>query len=493
MSERVVEFDASYDWRETLTPEAPLFVSFAGVTIANLICFVMSCPVVPMVDLPKWMYQGRLLSLAIHGDLPPGYHLIPAVVPNSASILLIGLLSSVFDIDTAARITIVIAAALFLYGSIYLVGALGAPMGHLAFYLPLILISAHFFSSGELSYLIGLGYSFLFLGYVIRRSKRPESLGYSVPILLQLATCASSLMAFVPALLMAPVITVSARNRRMWRVLVASSVAPIALTVWYAYARRELGTLSSNLFNSWTPGMLVGVCIDVFSPFQTFAPWTERTLLSSRMLAILNMIFCTAVVTTLPYSIYAWWRKRRDGFVLVAAFVAIAAVLPAREFSGASTGERFLFPAFFTACAWLGAHGNLKRRFHECVVAVECALILTQVIYLWGTVIPVANRLQQSLAHLESVTSPSQFARDCNSLSTESWPTAHGDPLGHFLPNNPIGTLVIYRSCISQKASAPIRPDGMFYRDPPGDFYDQCSWIQCIPNLRNSTADTRRS
>jgi hypothetical protein len=465
-------------------PRVLIFLIIAAGSITCEIWFVFSCAMLPMVDLPKWQYQASLLVLAILRKLPSAFHAMPAPVPNSASIFLIGTLSLVFTNETATRITATITILIFIFGSSYLLGAGGALLGEAIFYLPLILLPTHFFYSGELSYLMGLGFGFIYLGYLIRRYRQPETLNQSLMATLLIATFFSSLVALAPTIAIASVLVLVWNWRRMPTILL-SLLLPTLLTIWYVLARWHLGGVG-RLWTWWSIPMFAGVSIDVFAPFQTFAPWMDRTSALSHTIAVLNISFCLSLVVMLLYAIWVWINTRRDTALLLAGVIALIAASSMRELAGASLGERFLFPGFFIGCVWLSANASLKPSLRNALVAAEIIVIVLQGVYLRWVMLPVTQHLQQSQTHLASLTTDSQFTAECRSLGENSWPTAHGDWLGHFLPNNPVGTLIIYKNCIAQNAVAPLRPDGLFYLKPLGNFYDQCAWTQCLPELSNS-------
>jgi hypothetical protein len=328
---------------------------------------------------------------------------------------MIGLLTLIFAVDAAGKIVIACAILLFFFGARRLVGAMGATPNHVLFFLPVILIPTHFFFSGELSHLIGLGFSFFYLDHLLRRLDDPESLRSSSLAALGSLTFISSFAAYAPIALISFVVAIGVNRCVAWKKLGLASVPPLVMLAWYTVARAASGEVTSHSWTRWTSvGMLVGNMVDLLAPFQGFAPWVEASTPRLRILAVVNAAFCVALAALVIWSIWRWNRgDTRHNVVLAAALVTFAAALAAgRNFTDAAIGERFIFPALMVLCAWMGSEWRAPR-LNDPAIAVAIVLILINGIYLHQTIIPVSHALSAELADLNSARTPDEFDSRC--------------------------------------------------------------------------------
>jgi hypothetical protein len=461
---------------------ALVLILVSAASLLNAIWIIAVCPIVPMTDLPIWLQQGWLFARMLEGRLPAAYHLFPAPVPNSASTILIGTLTLNLGVNAAGKVVIAFAILMFVAGAWRLIASLGAPRDHFLFLLPVILVPTHFLFSGELSHLLGLGFSFFFLGYVLSRVDNPEALKTGWLVALAILIFFSSFTAFIPMALISFVIALGTRDRTLSRKLGIACLVPALMLAWYTAARASGGEVSPHSWNRWdNVGMLAGNMVDLLSPFQGFAPWIETSSESLRLLAGINAVFCAALVAMIGWSLWLWSRGgKKHGVVLAAALITLAmTIFAGRQLTSAAIGERFVFPALITLCAWLGSEWRGRGVSGPITFAAYALLVVTG-IYLHRIVIPVSQDLATALNELSTASSREQFTQRCENISARSWTPAGGPAISHFLPNNAVAIRIVYYDCIKAAAEVPIWPTGIFRYDGPGSYDDQCSWTQCL-------------
>jgi hypothetical protein len=389
----VMAADASRAW----------WLAFVALVAAYAIALAASA-VLPLQDVPDWVYQGHVLRLLLAGDArASGFALLPYPVPNATATVLLAALDGWLDPTLAAR---VIALAVLLFGAAAVarfaavVDGASAPL--LAFVGFGVFALTTPFWYGYLNFCIGVALLLLFLARQgARRAPR-------VPGAIETALWALALF-FTHAVVFGAFALVVAW--RWWsdaaetRTLVALVPAAI-LGAWYAVARvfleRNLAPVEEVTIGggplqalwayfSWKPITLT-----------TLAPWRDFRIGYSRILPLddfatfeamaLNVVFTALLVGALALAMRCalrdgdtTWRDLAPGLALAAAFVAAP---PVHFFGLINVGERL----WLLAVALLLTQVRLPRAALCGLIALTLPLHALDLVSLWRAGEALAGR-----------------------------------------------------------------------------------------------------
>jgi len=375
------------------------WLAFAALAAAYAAVLALA-PVLPLQDVPDWVYQGHVLRLLLAGDpRAAGFALVPYPVPNATATLALAALDPFLDPALAGR-AIALGAMLLGTAAVARFAAAADPanaplLGFVA--LGTFVLTTPFWY-GYVNFCIGAALLLLFLA----RRRMPGAVETALWALALFATHAVAFGAF--ALVVA---------WRWWSgVTPARSVVALApaaaLGAWYLAGRvlvggglaapEEAAPASDALqalwaYVAWKPITLT-----------TLAPWRDFRIGYGRVLPLdpfatfeamaLNVVFAALLVGALALAMRralrdgdATWRELVPGLALAAGFVAAP---PVHFFGLINIGERL----WLLAVALLLAQLRLPRAALYALVALALPLHALNLVSLWRAGAALAGRIE---------------------------------------------------------------------------------------------------
>lgn len=423
------------------------------------------------------------------GHALPGYRIAPYPVPNTIVALMLALLDLATSPETAGKLVITLAIALFIAGSLYLLTALNRSERNPLLLVPLVFVFNYFLLRGELAYLLGLGGFFLYAGYLIRTLPSPER---ASPGLILIASCAlffTHIAAFAAAGLMS-IAAVSANPRRKVFARLIVPLIPSGLLLTWSFIGQKLqnGPAAGAEWRFWTLHQLAGAIVAAFSPFQGFLPWIAFDGPAPHAAAILNAVVCVAIVATIVVASCAAFRARETvdfSVRLAALFCAVAAIATGYAYGVfISPGERFLIPAAWLAFCWIG-FAVRDRRSDRAARAASVALLMlliAQGLYYNLACSMVSAGLKDQYQALRGASTGDDFRRICQKGFDASWPRPHRPTLEAMFPTHAPLVRAPYYIYIEQAAAASINPVGPVVKLANGDYTNTCAEAAFVPH-----------
>lgn len=367
---------------------------------AAWVLLIWSFRFVPMEDYARWLCSSRVFSLALQGHAVPGFSLAHWPVPNSAFIVITGLLELVTSYAVAGKLYLTACILLYCAGAYLLLGAFTPRRDSALFLLPMLYVFHKGMWAGELSYSFGLGIFFLAAAYVLRAA-RPSSI---VVCLISIALFFCHAIPYIcwGVLLCSLIALDPGRVSRLKTVL---AVVP-SVALFLLYLRHGTGQHLEH-----TGLNVLGVLRQtprfwsLFSPLHFFAPFFST---DPRWLKTAAVLFNACAVAAVLALILVWlyWfaaRFKRETSTVRAALVAplvlllLFALFPFEAMTGVPDfNYRFLLPAFLLVLATLVPElqsGPVSR--FAAVAAVSLA-----VVFHFGYIARVSGLSQQVYAEL---------------------------------------------------------------------------------------------
>lgn len=302
---------------------------------------------VPFQDYADWIYEARLFTRMLQGELPPEFVWTHSLPPNALMSLVVGTLGLVVSVELAGKLFLSAYVALFLWAGRRLLATRGVT-GPLAL-LPAAFVLNYSVLHGNINSALGLALFLAGAAYLIRNddAARPRTLAV-FSLLLYLAHGAAL---FAWLVLLATFAGVR-RDRARWRTAALALLPVLPLGLVYAAARRSLGpwvryadgpsfgwlsflSLKGSTFTS----MLA--LVHGFDPLYTrIAPFVPLLVaVNFAFIALLLVLMRSALrggVSGKPW----WWAA---GVILF-----VVCLVAPRHLAGlVNPGERLVLPALF--------------------------------------------------------------------------------------------------------------------------------------------------
>ncbi len=458
-----------------------LFRAMLALTLLNGLGFIWAYRFIPLADYPDWMYQGLLFSRVIRGEILQHYALKSYPVPYSIMTLTLGLLDLLLRPEVSGKIALTAGILFFAGSSVYLLKSLNPSERSPLLYIPLLFVFSAWFFAGELCYVIGLGFLFIFCGYLFRRLGDAGSISGWFVLLTSAGMFFSHAMPYLTAGLIGAVFFLSRPSMRLFSKFAAGFAPTIATLVWYVAGGSSKGNAG---WVFWTPHLLAGTFLKAFSPFQEFLPWLSISVPGMKAVALLDLLVSAGVAALWVICAMVWWNGRRSATPVLAAagacligFVAVGYGLSDLSFGGRPlVGERLLYPAAWLAWCWLSAQWRPGeyQGLAKAARAGVCALLVVQALYLDLYVGIAARGLQDLYVRLREAQSQPQFCSIYQDYFARSSDRAHRTGLNRLLSNAGTVVRLPYYMYIEDGATAPIQQIGIFNYDGPGNSEDLC-------------------
>jgi hypothetical protein len=457
-----------------------LFQSTFAACVISALILIWGHRFLPISDYPDWMFEGSVVAELLEDKAPASYSFKHYPVPYSGTVALLGMLDLVLPPEVSGKVVLSLCIILLALSSTYLLNALradsGAPSPLLM--IPLLFLLNTFFFWGELGYLLGLCFFFLYSGYLFRRVYRSEPINWWLVGGASIAMFFFHFLPYATAILVTLTIIFTESRTDLISPFVISFAPSIGLTIWYALERSSLKHVGP-VWTFWTPHQLAGRWLAAFSLFPEFLPWLGIQAPWMKVFAILNLIVTIAVTLAVPICILSWVTKRARNFgVLASAIVcAVAVIATGYQFEGIiSPGERFLYPAVWIGLCWLvGAEspGQDSAASRGLTVGVV-ALLACQIVFMQINVAAVSNELSALFSNLRSANSRSEFCATYETWSRQSWDEPHRTGLDVLLTNHASAPRLPYYIYLERKVEAPIFQTGILNYTGQGDNEDLC-------------------
>jgi hypothetical protein len=451
--------------------------TFAACVISAL-ALIWSHRFLPISDYPDWVFEGSIVAQLLHGNAPASYSFKHYPVPYSGTVALLGILDLVFPPEMSGKIVLSLCVILFALSTTYLLNSLRGDTHNPLILVPLLFLLNTFFFWGELFYLFGLSFFFLYSGYLFRRIYRAEPINWWLIGVASIAMFFFHALPYATAILVTLTLILVESRTDLIGPFVISFAPSIGLTIWYALERSSLKQLAP-VWTFWTLHQLAGRWLGAFSPFPEFLPWLGIEAPSMKIFAMLNLIVAVALTLVVPLCTLSPIRLRtRYPGVLASAIVCGVAVIAAGyEFEGMiSPGERFLYPA-----VWIGLCWFIGTRSLDPVSAVSrvltvslIALLACQILFLQIDVGAVSDDLAALYSKLRSARSHAELCAVYETYRQQSWDQPHRSGLDVLLTNHASAPRLPYYLYVENKAEAPIFQMGILNYTGPGDNEDLC-------------------
>lgn len=327
----------------------------------------------PFYDYYQWVFQARLLALAIQSPVDFGQHysLVLAPIPNSGfSIIILAVSHFINSPEVLTKVFFTLSAVLFVFGGVFLIRTLQEKASWLDL-LPFLWVFNMFAYNGFLSYHFSLGAFFVSLGCLHRLTSggrhAPSQYG---TVLLAVLSVITFLIHLFGWLSFAVALCVYAgfiwrRTRSLdqpIRALITLMPSIILLITYMAF--RSQGTMRIELYQS-IPNKLfsfIGPLLLFFriDPFDISAPF-PLILNTVILLLIAIIVFWSGVQErrkTLQYI-------RSEPLIVACVLLLIATIIPFSWFAGLGRpDERFVLPAVILL---FGAIGSTHVRWQSAV------------------------------------------------------------------------------------------------------------------------------
>jgi len=155
-----------------------IFRSTVAACVISALLLIWSHRFLPISDYPDWIFEGSIVSELIHGKAPASYSFKHYPVPYAATVAMLGLLDLVLPAEVSGKIVLSLCIVLFTLSSTYLLKSLRPDTKSPFLLLPPLFLLNTFFFWGELNYLFGLSFFFLYCGYLFRRVYRSEPINW---------------------------------------------------------------------------------------------------------------------------------------------------------------------------------------------------------------------------------------------------------------------------------------------------------------------------
>jgi hypothetical protein len=373
------------------------WLAFAAL-VAGYALVLAVAPVLPLQDVPDWVYQGHVLRLLLAGDpAAAGFALVPNPVPNATATVLLAALDLWLDPAVAGR---VMALAVMLLGAAAVArfalatDPSSAPLVACVGFGIFVLTTPFWY--GYLNFCIAVA---LFLLFLARRA---------APGALELVLWALALFFTHAVVFGAFALVVAWRwwsNRGDRRPLIALMPAAL-LGLWYAASRLVAGRAPAPSGGAAQAAGPLQALWDYVAwkpiTLTTVAPWRDFRIGYGRILALddfatfeamaLNVAFTALLLGALVLAAHralrdadATWRELAPAAVLAAGFV----VAPPVDFFGLiNVGERL----WLLALALALVHVRLPRGALYALVALALPLHVLDLVSLWRAGDALAGR-----------------------------------------------------------------------------------------------------
>lgn len=371
-----------------------------GALVAAYAAVLAATPVLPLQDVPDWVYQGHVLRLLLAGDpLAGGFALVPYPVPNATATVLLAALDAWLDPALSGRAA---ALAAMLFGAVavarFAAVADGASAPLLAVVGFGVFVLTTPFWYGYLNFCIGVALLLLFLA----RRKVPGAVETALWALALFFTHAVVFGAF--ALLVAWRWWSGAAETRTFVAVVPAA----ALGVWYLAGRVLIGRGLVAPEEAATGVEALQALWEYFAwkpiTFTTLALWRDFRVGYGRVLPLdafatfeamaLNVVFAALLVGALGLAmrralrdVDATWRDLAPGLALAAGFVLAP---PVHFFGLINVGERL----WLLAVALLLTQVRLPRAALVGLIALALPLHALNLVSLWRSGAALAGRLE---------------------------------------------------------------------------------------------------
>lgn len=450
--------------------------------LANDLWFIWSNRFIPMSDYPDWLYQGWILSRILRGAPLAHYTLNHYPVPNATLVTIVmGTLGLATSPESAGKIVLSLVLGLFVFGSVRMLRSIRSSERNPMLLIPVLLMLNSYFFWGEISFLCGIGFFFLYCGWLFRRLDNFDSIPVLAFIGWSIVLFFSHLMPYLLATAVTGCVALAGMNRRRaWR-MSATILPSAAATVWYAGARVQAHNLGAGpLWIWWTPHLMAGHFLAAFSPYPEFLPSYGIRAPAMPLAAILNLLVCGLIVAVWLMCAGMWLARRRArAAIFAAASICLAGfVLAGFAFAGwVSPGERFLYPAAWLAMAWLGLQIRPREglRLRGAAMIVLTGLIVVQCILIDSYGHAASLELERGYQQLQAAKSREAFCKLYQDYVTSEQIPQHRKGLDQFLTGHAGFIRLPYYLFIERGQAAPIFQLGIFSYDGPGNNENLCS------------------
>jgi hypothetical protein len=337
---------------------------------------IFAWPVLPLQDLPDWVFQAQLFRSKLLGREHAGYELVEALPPNALSTLVLGWAPSLISIELATRLFALLACLLIPLGMLRLIRVHDVRSAYA--WLPLLFGFAYPILHGNLNSAIALGAVLLCAAALFEHADARSTPGWLLALLAPTFLYVSHGVAYGVWLGIVVLTPLSAPARAR---LCAGFLPSVALALHYAAKRGASSehTISWSVGEGWIT-YKADTLYKQLAPFSSFDPFFLPPHLLWP-LAIANFAFVSIVVVAAVATVRRAFRepgatpsvraKRTMAIALCAAFL----LAPAQVIGLVNPGERLVLPMVVLALSLPSAITVPYRRAAAFAVAT---LVLVQ-------------------------------------------------------------------------------------------------------------------
>jgi hypothetical protein len=372
-------------------------------------------------DYPEWTYHGVLLRDVLQGHADAGYALKTYPVPNSLTTVGLGLLMLVLPWALAAKVWLLLGAALGLYSGVQLQRAAGREQAWKTVLLPAAVVFGSAFWYGFMNFLLGTYLAMLFCALLFRR--RESRWKYAALLTVLFFT---HMIPFAFALL---VFLLYVWERKQWSIL-RQALPALALCLWY-FAGRFLhrnidGSTPMRASVPWaTPAFAAFKINTLLKSWGFINPSTNATdsillrLAGEKGFLLLFVVNAALAVAVLSLICAMGWRSgrfrspHRFFWMAVGLFSAVAMILPGAAAGISDPGGRMLQVSLWSAVCVI----SVQRKWLDAALTTCSALLLAVNCLLFAAV----GMRQQPFAGAENGPLPARLREFAHVTYTNTW------------------------------------------------------------------------
>ena len=383
---------------------------------------------VPSLDYPMWAREGWILSEFLRGSGNALYHVKNYPVPNSVITVALAVLDLVLAPELSAKIVFSLSLGLLAFGVVYLINSLAASGRGAGAVIGLSLVLGRWVFLGSLSYLLGLGLVCIFAGSLLRRGESAANVSslYLAAWFLALFFVHFTVLPAAVAVAGSVIVRVEGRQGI---VKLLTAIAPAALLSADfalhagAHSGRLVAVYEPALWQPWSYRILGGELLFTLAPIHALDPVTPATLIGVEAAAGLNAAWLMLVLLLAGVCLLGGLKRPELRSAAIGGILcAVLVVACGRQLASGDFGNRLVFPAVLMglACFSVDFAPAVERPAYAALRVLGGAVILVQVLYLFGTLGKLDSVFAAEYAEMRGSSSRSEFCARYASQFTDT-------------------------------------------------------------------------
>jgi len=335
----------------TANPRERLCLVLYAAMLAMAMALIWGHRFPPMQDYPIWLSEGEVFRRCLSGSAGDNFSIVPYPVPNTASTAVIGLLALAMPIESAGKVFLSLAMAIYAAGAYRITTPSPGQQRGILSLTPLAWMLGFPFFHGNINYYLAVGLLLVGGGYLIRRAESLSSARLGPLLALSLALFFSHALVLAAWVALLAAYLADRRRRGQWKTA-AWSLAPVAV-LWVGYLAGRVVRPMVPLYGPAEPVASVTLWVKnkitellyylcPFGQFHLSSPGAWPVALAAANAVALAGLAVLAVAVAWRTS-----RDKHDRWLLAGCGVYLLGWMVAPLYLGgvSSPGQRLVLPA----------------------------------------------------------------------------------------------------------------------------------------------------